>query len=317
MKTFTKKEDFDREMKALRATRNENHPRLIRYLSTCEKSNTYYILLPWADGSTLDKFWENNGPKTRPRNRELVRKSLDQLLQLADALRFLHSIKLRHGDLKPANILHFTDRSGQVDNFVIADLGISRHHHKATGLRNVPTMTRSTTEAYEAPEASTDAAHGRPRSRKYDIWSMGCIILEYIIWLLWDNEALDTFNKARGYPAFAFYRAGSSIVNASAAVVDPAVLRAIKVLRADPRCARGTALRDLIDLVQQDLLVVDLDHRCEAVQLHAAVNKIVRKASATGRGMGDVYVLPPGAKAPAKRPAIFQPCKDAPGTRQP
>jgi serine/threonine protein kinase len=281
---------------------------LIRYLSTWEKSNAYYILLPWANGSTLGSFWANNGPEISPRNQELIRKSLYQLLQLTDALRFLHSLNFRHGDLKPDNILHFTNRSGQIDNFVIADLGISKHHPLATGLRTKATMTKSTTATYEAPEVFTDAASGRPRPRKYDVWSMGCIILEYIIWLLWDIEAVEAFTASREYPAFAFYLARRNSVGAKIAVVHPEVVEVMKVLRDDPRCATGTALRDLIDLVESNLLVTDMDQRCEAAQLHAAMSEIVRKAST-----GDAYVLPPGARLPPMRPGIFQ-LKEVPGS---
>jgi len=305
VKKFTERADFIREITALRAAREANQTHLIRFLSTCEKSNTYYILLPWAEGSTLHNFWVNNGPKTMVRNRTLVRKSIDQLLQLSAALQFLHSMKFRHGDLKPDNILHFTDPSGQDDNFVIADLGISSHHHLATGhWSRTPTNMKSTTLAYEAPEVVT--ARHLPRSRKYDVWSMGCIILEYIVWLLWDTEAVDAFADAREYPAFAFYLAQSGGDGAKTAIVRPEVVTAIDGLRADPRGAAGTALCDLFDLVERGLLVVDVDQRWDAEQLHAALDEIARKASATGGGASDAYVLPPDATAPVIRPAIFR-----------
>jgi len=308
VKKFSKKDEFEQELNALQATRKENHPRLIRFLSSCEKANTYYILLPWADGSTLNRFWENNCPKTRPRNRELIRKSLNQLVHLSDALRVFHALNFRHGDLKPDNILHFTNRSGQIDSFVIADLGISRHHHRVTGLRNEATLTRATTATYEAPEVFTDAASGKPRPRRYDVWSLGCIILEYVVWLLWDISAVDAMTSAREHPAFAFYLTRRDF-GVRTAIVHPEVTRAMETLREDRRCGKGTALYDLLDLVENHLLVVGLDRRCEAAQAYAAVLAIARKAGAAEPRtpeMGDAYVLPRGAPPPAPRPEIFQ-----------
>ena len=289
-------------MEALRATRDRGHPRLIRYLCTFEKSNAYYILLPWADGSTLNSFWENFGPETLPRNRDLIRQSLDELLQLTDALDCFHDLKFRHGDLKPDNILHFTDASGKLDNFVIADLGIAKFHRLNTKLRTDPTLTKASTVTYEAPEARGPASR-EPLSRKYDVWSMGCIMLEYIIWLLWDSEAIDAFAEHREYPAFAFFVVQRE---PDKTVVHSAVPTCMQELRADPRCRPDTALRDLIDLIENHMLVVDAERRCEAKYLHDEVAKIVAKASGSGQGMGDEYVLPSEAHAPATRPSIFQ-----------
>ena len=44
---------------------------------------------------------------------------------------------------------------------------------------------------YEAPEAIGEL--NGPRSRLYDVWSMGCITLEFIIWLLYGNDELNNF----------------------------------------------------------------------------------------------------------------------------
>lgn len=301
-------------MDALRATRNEGHPQLIRYLSTFERAGAYYILLPWADGGTLNTFWKNHGPQTDPRNRGLIRNSLNRLLQLTDALRCLHSLNFRHGDLKPDNILHFTEPSREVDNFVIADPGIARFHRLATKLRKGPTLTKSSTATYEAPEVR-GAPSKEPFSRRYDVWSMGCIMLEYIIWLLWDEQAIDDFARKREHPAYSFYdvQREPDQTGARPSIVHAAVLTCMKELRADPRCQDGTAMRDLIDLIENKLLVVDADQRCEAVQLHAAVAEIVRKASE--QGTGDEYVLPSGAEAPATRPSTFQPEPEVAGAR--
>lgn len=295
---------FDQEIKALRVTRQKNHASLIRFLSSWEKSDHYYILLPFAKGGTLRDFCASNGPMVIPRDHEFIRQSLVQLLQLIDGIRIIHKENLRHGDLKPENIFHFTDHPGQLGSFVIADLGISRQHQIETGLRHSKTTTNSSTPVYQAPEVEIDALRDKPLRRRYDVWSMGCIVLEYIIWLLWDNEAIKAFGDARG--KFPFYSTAKDEADNQIAVDHAKVAEVIGVLRDDPRCGEGTALRDLIDHVQRGMLVVDRDKRYDAEQLHDAVSQIVRKASGSGKGEGDAYVLPPEAKVPPVRPEIFQ-----------
>ncbi|KAH8742438.1 kinase-like domain-containing protein [Diaporthe sp. PMI_573] len=295
---------FEQEITALRLTRKKNHTSLIRFLSSWEKSDHYYILLPFAEGGTLRDFCANNGPTIIPRDHEFIRKSLVQLLQLIDGIRIIHQDNLRHGDLKPENIFHFTDHPGQLGTFVIADLGISRQHHIETGLRYSKTTTNSSTPVYQAPEVEIDALRDKPLRRRYDVWSVGCILLEYIIWLLWDNDAIRAFNEARG--KLAFYSTKKDEADNQIAVDHAKVAEVIGVLRDDPRCGKGTALRDLVDHVQRGMLVVDRDKRYDAEELHDAVSQIVGKASGTGKGEGDAYVLPPEAKVPAVRPEIFQ-----------
>ena len=38
------------------------------------------------------------------------------------------------------------------------------------------------------------------RSRLYDIWSMGCIVLEFTIWLLYGLKGLNKFNESINGP---------------------------------------------------------------------------------------------------------------------
>ena len=53
---------------------------------------------------------------------------------------------------------------------------------------------------YEPPEA--DQRGKAPFSRSYDIWSLGCIFLEFLIWLLEGQTGLDKFNFQREFRYF-------------------------------------------------------------------------------------------------------------------
>jgi serine/threonine protein kinase len=109
---------------------------------------------------------------------------------------------------------------------------------------------------YEPPEAAMHP--DMPMSRLYDIWSMGCIIFESLIWLLHGLECLNSFYNAK----FQLHRARApycSVDSEGTERLIEEVLRWYKETFAqDPECntPAGTALGDLLDLVKTKLLVI-------------------------------------------------------------
>jgi serine/threonine protein kinase len=199
----------------------------------------YYAMFPWADGGNLMEFWKQEDS----RRDEKMLWSLRQMLGLVDALKALHSKNCRHGDLKPDNVLHFKSGEGIL---VIADVGISKFHREVTSLRHTKTNTTATTRSYEAPEAQPD--NEDPRSRLYDMWSMGCIFLEFAIWLLYGVRGVKSFKRSRK-------STDPMITNGSfytrlpggTAELHSMVSEAMSTLLEDPRCKGGTALAGLVE----------------------------------------------------------------------
>lgn len=92
----------------------------------------------------------------------------------------------RHGDIKPENILWYKNHSPCTDIGVlkISDFGLARwHSDKSRTAPRPPRMKASPT--YRAPEIDLP---GQNLSRKYDIWTLGCVYLGLITWYLkgWD-----------------------------------------------------------------------------------------------------------------------------------
>ncbi len=193
------------------------------------------------------------------------------MLGLAGALKALHNVNCRHGDLKPENILHF--KKGGNGVLVVADVGVSRVHENVTELRHAGTTTRATTPSYEPPEVHLQP--NTPRARRFDLWSIGCIFLEFNIWLLYGFEAINNFGHARDTPDFGFYKLNA---DRTAAETHQVVLKAIKILREDPRCRGGTALETLINLIAEHLLQVEVERRYSADELYDEIYKIVQDA---------------------------------------
>jgi serine/threonine protein kinase len=272
IKEFRSAEPFNKEKDILEKIQNLHHKHLIEHLAICENGTRYYLIFPWADGGNLREFWERED--SRERTPELALWSLQQMLGLAGALKALHSVNCRHGDLKPENILRF--KEGGNGTLVVADVGVSRVHDKGTEFRHAGTTTRATTPSYEPPEVYLQP--NTPHARRYDLWSIGCIFLEFNIWLLYGFEAINSFGYGRDAPEFGFYKLNS---DRTAAETHNVVSKAIDTLRQDPQCRGGTALETLVNLIAEHLLQVDVDRGYRATELYDELHKIVQDAEMT------------------------------------
>lgn len=73
---------------------------------------------------------------------------------------------------------------------------MARVHEHATEFRDQATKTMTGSQRYEPPQVSLyHPERNKPWSRSYDIWSLGCIFLEFIIWAHYGKDILDRFNK--------------------------------------------------------------------------------------------------------------------------
>lgn len=99
----------------------------------------------------------------------------------------------RHGDIKSHNVLWFKQEPGANGHGVlkIADFGLSRFHSQQT--TKVPAHGVAVSRSYQAPEAETTAEISRP----FDIWSLGCLYLEFITWLVRGWDGVDAFSLRR------------------------------------------------------------------------------------------------------------------------
>lgn len=259
-----------------------SHNNLIKPLCTIERGSLFYVVFPWANGGDLRQFWERQD--NAPNNPELIMWSLEQALGLADAIKALHGNNIRHGDIKPQNVLHFFDeadtRSKRLGKLVLADVGISRQHTLATNVRHWATQTKASTISYEAPEAEYDRQNGIPRSRKYDQWSLGCMFLEFTVWLLYGFQAVEVFRLRRTSSRDPTTAPGNFFTQRSygSPSIHSRVSTAILHLRDDPRCGKNTALGELVTLVEDRLLQVSPYHRATADELHQILQSIVERA---------------------------------------
>ncbi len=120
-------------------------------------NGTSYIAMEYVSGGTLSKFFEQGCPP--------VKKAVQMVIKIAEAIHEAHLRGLVHRDLKPSNIL--LDQRGEPR---VVDFGLAVHETTQVRLRGEV----SGTPAYMAPEqyrGEVQLFDGRT-----DIWSLGCIL---------------------------------------------------------------------------------------------------------------------------------------------
>lgn len=208
------KEIFQREVSTLKRL-SGRHPHLMSLLLTYEYRGRFHLLFLWSDGNLRD-YWERHpSPATMPRTQEFASWLSKQWLGLTEALLSIHMCAPdqdvpvgerkahdeqrtngRHGDIKPENILRFKSRSNRHEQhlpgtLVVADFGVTQFHRDETGEVSPKDLARSPT--YRAPEYDVRET----LSQSYDIWSLGCVLLEFITWYLKGYDAFDQFSRNR------------------------------------------------------------------------------------------------------------------------
>lgn len=239
-------------------------------------------MFEWANGGNLRDLWDRIPSPNLTGS--LVKSVVKQILGLASALVAAHNLNqtqasYRHGDLKPENLLIFDEVvAGSKDvqavdeevrhtigTFKIGDWGEAKYHGKdqPTELRSQKTTSRFGTRRYEAPEAVTGVMQkylGQPikrRSRLYDIWAMGCITLELMVWLLYGLEGYRLFRRNVSDSFYQTKKENSKIF----AYVHIAAVRWMEHMAQEPACNINTAMGQLLEFIRNNLLVVKLPRR--------------------------------------------------------
>jgi serine/threonine protein kinase len=205
-----------REALALKRLNDKQHPHLIRLLATYTYKDHFNLIFPWADGN-LKEFWEKRSPQLQGeyrRARPVVWMS-EQILGLSRALKLIHYCEIdrinpqglttdelkrlhgRHGDLKPENILWYNDERSLGENSIgvlkIGDFGFADFHSKHSKSNVHRSAVEGVTDTYSAPEYDV----AKRVSPQFDIWSFGCILLQFVVWFLDEWDGIEEFSKVR------------------------------------------------------------------------------------------------------------------------
>lgn len=264
---------FDKEAKNLEKLRYYESKHLIKPIAAYEHRGDRCLIFPWADKGNLYQYWSQNDGNGD------VMWITHQLSGLFYALRELHQSNCRHGDLKPENILLYVDE-GNNTILQIADLGLTTFHEQEASTRirrlaNLHTVTPPGTSRYEPPETDQDRnkdqnkrnkdrirnleAH-EARSRAYDIWSMGCVVLELLIWL---SDGFETVDKFRKKTPYLWERDGGGYR------IQQLAQKHIKAM--SKKWEQNSACGDLLEFVKDRLLVIKVSDNNESSPDHREI----------------------------------------------
>src|SRR5438309_2405372 len=113
-----------------RALAHLSHPNVVRVMNFFRANETVYLVMRYERGRTLQ---EHIKARRGTLDESWIRKTLDQLL---NGLREVHSNKLLHLDIKPANVYVRNDGTP-----LLIDFGAARQTLSGQGMKLPPTYT--------------------------------------------------------------------------------------------------------------------------------------------------------------------------------
>lgn len=176
----------------------------------------------------------------------------------------------RHGDIKPPNILFFRSRDPRPGGgwslgiFKISDFGFTAFHRLESIM--VPAHAVGLSPTYKAPEC--DGISVSPSS---DLWSLGAVMLELMVWYVSGLEGYNAFNQRRrdddmvimfDQPAQDKY---FNITRTGAVEVKTSVRKEIDDIRSHKRCS--AFIHHVVDFIESRLLVVEHEDRADTHEL--------------------------------------------------
>ncbi|KAM0428885.1 hypothetical protein ACHAPT_006685 [Fusarium lateritium] len=207
-------EEYERELYALRRT--QQGPHVIELFATFKRGSELSFLFPWAEGGNLSdlmKQWPSQLFAPGANSSEtLTRWISGQCRGIAAGLRHIHNAEPAvrsevdkpsrewkdnygiHRDIKPQNILRFTDRNLDRDlgKLMLADFGLTRFC--TADSRSLQPGKGRMSASYAAPEQMKE---GPVVSRNVDIWALGCVFMMLLTWAIRGPRALERFQEAR------------------------------------------------------------------------------------------------------------------------
>ncbi|CEI41842.1 unnamed protein product [Fusarium venenatum] len=209
---------FQQEISAFHKMRPGPH--LVELCATLEiaPSDNFMLLFPWAEGGSLEDLMSK--PKTYflkayyLTDNEFARWIAIQCWGLIQALGTIHDTRIKHsntsqdgnqisqckdfgihGDIKPANILHFSQETAhcRVGNLKIADFGLITFHRRGSRTMMNRNSAYAASQTYRSPEHDI----GYFMSKKVDVWALGCVFSELMTWVILDGNARQEYQQER------------------------------------------------------------------------------------------------------------------------
>ena len=166
--------------------RNLNHPNIIKLEELKKTKNSYFFLMEYVNGGDLYNILEDYKKKNgKPFSEEIVQYLM---IQIVDALKYIHSQNIIHRDIKLDNILlNFeTEEDKKNMNIMKSKIKISnflysRYMDKSDLLKSVLGTPFNMDPIILKKLNSTEDDDNLGYDQKADIWSLGIVFYEMLI----------------------------------------------------------------------------------------------------------------------------------------
>ena len=146
-------------LKEARSIARLNHPHIVRIIDVFEENGTAYYVMEYVAGGSLSDRVGRQGALSESEATRYIR-------QVADALTYIHTQRMTHLDVKPANIM-LTDK----DEVVLIDFGLAKQYDSATGHQTSSTPV-GISEGYAPLEQYMQGGVGE-FSPETDVYALG------------------------------------------------------------------------------------------------------------------------------------------------
>lgn len=148
---------FEEEARALAKL---NHPSIVKVSDVFNENGTSYYVMDYIDGPSLKNIVDTKGPLTET---DAVR----YILQVADALEYVHKNNRLHLDVKPGNIMINAEGKAQ-----LIDFGASKQYEEESG-ENTSTVAGFTVGYAPTEQMGNDIKTFTPAT---DVYSLGATL---------------------------------------------------------------------------------------------------------------------------------------------
>ena len=192
--------EYELELRNLSILKILKHPNMVELIGSYTYRGKHNFIFPLARSGTLAELFKSARPPALQYDENIIL-ALSGLCSAVSATHNLFSedgmlIRIGcHHDLKPQNVL-VDDAS-----FLLADFGLSRFKELAEGSA---TSYKSVGGYYVAPECENIGVSNVTKGtqsigRASDIWSLGCIMMETLIYTKLGAAGIQKFEDARSY----------------------------------------------------------------------------------------------------------------------
>lgn len=158
------RKSFIREAKNLSKM---HHPGIVNVFEVFEANNTVYIVMEYIDGGNLDDYIKMKGHMKET-------EALSDFGQICSAIKYMHSQKILHLDLKPKNVMR--DQEGHL---YLIDFGLSKQYD-SNGEPESSTMIGLGTPGYAPIEQAKHQDNDKSFQTTIDIYALGATLYKML-----------------------------------------------------------------------------------------------------------------------------------------